>query len=115
MLQQRETAGARPGGRLNDHARAREAAQRLFGLRLDAKLRFAWPARCGDWAWMPKPTPVLARSERQAGAGCQHWRRSWSSIKPMEEMSRPLSRAADIRATRTFALRRRVASVVNDQ
>jgi len=80
MLQQRERWRLtwRSDERFTLGARKRHSGSSVCGRLRKTQVR--WPARCGDWAWMPKPTRS-ARSERRRGDGCQHWPRSWSSIK----------------------------------
>jgi tetratricopeptide (TPR) repeat protein len=68
MLQQRETLALDLAVRLNDHTRAREAAQRLFGLRLDAETQVKLAGQMRRLGMEAEANAVLARSERQAGS-----------------------------------------------
>ncbi len=68
MLQQRETLALDLAVRLNDHARARDAAQRLFGLRLDAETQVNLAGQMRRLGMESEANAVLARSERQAGS-----------------------------------------------
>jgi tetratricopeptide (TPR) repeat protein len=68
MMQQRETLALDLAVRLNDHARAREAAQRLFGLRLDAETQVRLAGQMRRLGMDAEANAVLARTERQAGS-----------------------------------------------
>ena len=67
-LQQRETLALDLAVRLSDHQRAREAAQRLFGLRLDAETQVNLAGQMRRLGMDAEANAVLARSQRQAGS-----------------------------------------------
>src|SRR5205823_10058861 len=67
-LQQRETLALDLAVRLGDHQRARDAAQRLFGLRLDAETQVALAGQMRRLGMNAEADAVLARTQRQAGS-----------------------------------------------
>ncbi|HEY2412465.1 MAG TPA: DUF1583 domain-containing protein [Pirellulaceae bacterium] len=67
-MQQRETLALDLAVRLGDHQRAREAAQRLFGLRLDADSQIALAGQMRRLGMNEEAEAILARAQRQAGS-----------------------------------------------
>jgi tetratricopeptide (TPR) repeat protein len=68
VMQQRETLALDLAVRLGDHARARDAAQRLFGLRLDAETQVSLAGQMRRLGMNEESEAVLARAQRQAGS-----------------------------------------------
>jgi tetratricopeptide (TPR) repeat protein len=68
VMQQRETMALDLAVRLGDHQRAREAAQRLFGLRLDAETQVSLAGQMRRLGMNEESEAVLARAQRQAGS-----------------------------------------------
>jgi tetratricopeptide (TPR) repeat protein len=67
-LQQREALALDLAVRLGDHQRARDAAQRLFGLRLDAETQVSLAGQMRRLGMNEESDAVLARAQRQAGS-----------------------------------------------
>jgi tetratricopeptide (TPR) repeat protein len=67
-MQQRETLALDLAVRLGDHQRAREAAQRLFGLRLDPETQVALAGQMRRLGMNEESEAVLSRAQRQAGS-----------------------------------------------
>jgi tetratricopeptide (TPR) repeat protein len=67
-VQDRETLALDLAVRLGDHQRAREAAQRLFGLRLDAATQANLAGQMRRLGMHAEADAVLARTQRQAGS-----------------------------------------------
>ena len=66
-MQRRETLALRLAVRAGDVERARQAAERLFGLRLDAETQVQLAAQMRQLGMHEQAEAVLARAQRQAG------------------------------------------------
>lgn len=67
-MQQRESLALDLAVRLGDHQRARDAAQRLFGLRLDAESQITLAGQMRRLGMNEEAEAILARAQRQAGS-----------------------------------------------
>jgi tetratricopeptide (TPR) repeat protein len=67
-LRERETMALNLAVRLGDHDRARGAAERLFGLRLDAETQIQLANQMRRLGMNDQAEAVLARAQRQAGS-----------------------------------------------
>src|SRR5262245_25151461 len=66
-LQARETLALDLAGRLGDHERARQAAERLCGLRLDPETQVQLAGQMRRLGMVDEAEAVIARAQRQAG------------------------------------------------
>lgn len=67
-LRERETMALNLAVRLGDHERAHSAAERLFGLRLDAETQIQLASQMRRLGMNDQAEAVLARAQRQAGS-----------------------------------------------